>query len=163
TPVVNPITLLYAGPFELMDPTGAKAVKEPRAVAFSPVTRHLFMLNFRGGSVGGSYDYDLWGSDNIITSARQNRGSADGAIAGLGESKLNMRFADNGDLFVVGQMARNTDPLLQPNRVIAVGGPIHLGMVTGSTGFVESRLVRVRGLGTSSPITEVRDLNHDGP
>src|SRR5262249_53964983 len=121
TPVVNPITLLYAGPFELMDPAGAKAVKEPRAVAFSPVTRHLFMLNFRGGNVGGAYDYDLWGSDNIITSALQNRGSGYGPIGGLGTSNFNMRFADNGDLFVVGQMARNTDPLLQPNRVIAVG------------------------------------------
>lgn len=146
---------------ELLDPTGGFGVKDPRAIAFSPVVagvpNRLWMLNFRGGNDPTVYDFDLWGSNNTTASAGNGRATQP-RLGGLGTSNYQMTFQANGDLWVVGQRARNKDPQLGPSLILAVGEPIHQNQVLAETGFVTSYLARVRNL-NAAPVIDFLDLN----
>ncbi len=157
---------------ELLANSGAAiAVEDPRAVAFSPATAQspnlpdeMFVLNFRGGSDPAVFDNDLWAGPVFSTTTRPDTaGLPDLVTSGsdaLGSTNFNMAFAPNGDLYVAAQHARNKE---QGNFVLDVGGPVMRSFVTGSTGFVTSQLVRVRGAGTASPVVERIDLNSTNP
>lgn len=147
------------------------AIEDPRAVAFSPASSaspnipgQLFVLNFRGGSDPARFDYDLWSGGALATAAAtQTSGLPDLSTPGsdaLGSTNFNMAFAPNGDLYVVAQHARNKE---HTNFVLDAGVIQTRALVTGSTGFVTSQLVRVRGAGTASPVVERIDLNSTNP
>src|SRR5262249_43624005 len=72
-----------------------------------------------------------------------------------------MTIAPNGDVYVVGTLARNKDPKFT-NLVTDVGEPIVRDMSVDQTGFVTSFLARVRGAGSSFASTMFMDLNDQG-
>ncbi|MEZ5967183.1 MAG: hypothetical protein R3F56_25330 [Planctomycetota bacterium] len=156
-------------PASAPNPDPTEAVQAGRTLAFSPPTsvsnpaRALFLLNQRGGhvatpptdvrppaAVGNTYDFDLWQTEDPFAAA-----AADGAankIAGLGTTNFNMAFAQNGDLFVVGQRARNLEVPLDSH---SMGESIHRSQVDVSTGFAPSLIWRVR----QGQAPEALDLN----
>lgn len=147
-------------------PTTYTGVRDPRAIAFAPApagggayAEQLWILNHRGGNDSAFYDFDLWGTNNLITSATTGLDTLP-AHGGLGSTNHSMAFAPNGDLYVVGILARNKDGSLSPNPVEdPLGEPKHLAMVTGGTGFVTSFLARVQNLTSATPTIDFLDLN----
>lgn len=159
--VFLPGTVLPVLPaLEMLDPTGGFGLKDPRAIAFSPVVagtnNRMWVLNHRGGNDPAVYDFDLWGSNNTTTSAGSGRATQP-VLGGLGTTNFQMTFLPNGDLWVVGQRARNKDPQLG-NLVLAIGEPIHQSQVLAETGFVTSYVARVRNVNTA-PTIDFLDLN----
>jgi|CXWL01.1.fsa_nt_gi hypothetical protein len=146
---------------ELLDPTSGFGVKDPRALAFSPVTagnpNRMWILNHRGGNDPAVYDFDLWGTNNTTFSAGSGRATQP-ILGGLGTTNFQMTFLPSGDLWVVGQRARNKDPQLGSSLVLAVGEPVHQNQVLTETGFVTSYVARVRNIDTA-PAIDFLDLN----
>lgn len=141
---------------ELLDPTGGFGLKDPRAIAFAPTVagqpNRMWVLNFRGGNDPTTYDFDLWGTNNTTASAGSGRASQP-QLGGLGTTNFQMSFVANGDLWVVGQKARNDEGM-----AVTLGEPFHRNQVVGETGFVTSYAARVRNLG-SAPVVDFLDLN----
>lgn len=161
-PVINPATahleLLTPG-----DPTFG--VRDPRAIAWAPPPAgggayqdEVWILNFRGGNNPGVYDLDLWGTDDLVN-AVVNETSTLPTHGGFGTTNFNMAFARNGDLWVVGILARNRDPALTPSFIDAVGEPIHQAMAVNETGFTVSFLARHTDLSNASLPPDFLDLN----
>ena len=180
----HPVTLLpfdteHVG-MEMLSPSQLFAVKEPWAVEFVPgtpagVQPEIAVLNKRGGN-SLPYDFDVWGpaDPGAIASleSAQLLGSAP-RTERLGSANLAMAFADNGDLYIVGQLARNNEPnMLSVVDIRAaemgwltpgtVGEAAHLNMERNETGFVKSMFWRISNWGTASPIPEELDLNQMG-
>ncbi len=171
---LQPFNPLQAG-MEMLSPSQQFALKEPWAVEFVPGTPSgqlppIVVLNKRGGN-SASYDFDIWGpaSPGAIGSLvlTGQLGSAP-RIGGLGSAHFAMEFADNGDLYVVGQLARNNEAnmlstvdlsVLTPGTV---GEGAHRGMEQNATGFVRSMFWRISNLGTGTQTVESRDLNQPG-
>lgn len=174
----NPTTLAVPaagfGAIDLRDLQNNRSLHTARTIAVSPPTstqnppNGLFVLNQRGGqsltpanvrspSDPTSYDFDLWQTQDPFFS--QAFGGLGYMRTGLGSTNLNMTFASNGDLFVVGTEARNLE--VGAN----VGGPpsaeaLHQAFVNAGSGLARSTVWRVRGLTTSAPGTvEKIDLN----
>src|SRR5690606_37349990 len=141
--VVDPNTLqpVFGGALDLLDDYGTPrmAVKDPRVIATAGPL--VVVLNQRGGkagiSFGAAYDFDLWVLDLSAGAVR--------ALGGLGTTNFSMQFAANGDLFVAGTDA----------QIGLVGEP---AARNAPTGFVQTMLYRVRGLGGPSPQVVARDL-----
>ncbi|MDX1999968.1 MAG: hypothetical protein SF066_19805 [Thermoanaerobaculia bacterium] len=143
---------------ELLDSAAGFGVKDPRAIAFAPTVvgqpNRMWVLNFRGGNTIGAYDYDLWGSNNPLGSAANGRATQP-ILGGIGTTNFQMAFVTNGDLWVVGQQARNLEPVLAGNPF---GENFHRNQVLAETGFVTSYVARVRNLDTV-PAVDFLDLN----
>ena len=121
-------------------------IKEPRPIALSG--NQLFVLNHKGGTaianppfVANAYDFDLYARD--LTSGEVV------PMGNLGSTNWNMRFASNGDLYVVSGLA----------QIDLIGGPNVAG---APTGFVKSLLQRVTGAGTAGAAVLQRDINTEG-
>ncbi|NJL27125.1 MAG: hypothetical protein HC897_04180 [Thermoanaerobaculia bacterium] len=76
--VFTPGTVLpVSSALELLDPNGGFGVKDPRTIAFAPVTagtfNQMWILNHRGGNDPAVYDFDLWGTTNTTTSISTTR------------------------------------------------------------------------------------------
>ena len=117
--------------------TEKKALKEPRAVLQH--ANRLYVLGFKGGHTGSTYDFDLYTRD-LVTEAVV-------PVGRLGTTNFNMALASNGDLWVVGGVAENLTTLDEPS------------VAARPTGFVRSLIHRVRGAGTSGIQRVTRDLN----
>jgi hypothetical protein len=162
---------------ELIAQSGTEAVKEARALAFSPATstftapNRLCVLNFRGGNTPNGpsgYDFDVWSLDNAriddLVAGTINTSDLT-SVSGTGTTNFNMDFAPNGDLYIAAQNARNRSLTFGTGTpedafVLAPDGEAQMrALVTGDTGFVRSQLVRVRGVGNATPVVDVLDLN----
>lgn len=99
----------------------------------------LYALGFRGGD-SFVHDFDLWSFDFGTLRV--------GKLGGLGSIKPMMAFASNGDLYVLSWQSQNR----------RLGEP---AVAAAPTGFVESHLIRVRGLVSGKPVFEDRDLHRD--
>ncbi len=177
--ILDPVSLLPFNPLqlglEMLSPSKQFALKEPWAVEFVPGTPSgqlplMVVLNKRGGN-SASYDFDIWGPADpgaIGTLATVGQLGSAPRIGGLGSAHFAMEFADNGDLYVVGQLARNNEAnmlstvdlsVLTPGTV---GEGAHRGMEQNATGFVRSMFWRISNLGTGTQTVESRDLNQPG-
>ncbi|MCA9556310.1 MAG: hypothetical protein KC933_40170, partial [Myxococcales bacterium] len=163
TPFVGGVELLSS-----VSATQNQGLRDPRAIAFAPPPAQpgpyqdqLWILNHRGGNDPAVYDFDLWGSDNLITSLGTGFSTLP-AHGQLGTTNTQMAFAANGDLYVVGIAARNKDPALG-NPQTGAGEPIHLAMTTNGTGFTTSFLARYGALGTAVAVPDLLDLNNAVP
>ncbi len=141
--LVDPTTLqsVFGFAIDLLDDYAnpRRAVKEPRALfTAGPL---VAVLNHKGGkaglSIGSAYDFDLWWA-NLATGTV-------GTLGNLGTTNFNLQLANNGDVFVVGTDA---DLALVGEGAARVA----------PTGFVQTVLYRVRGLGGTSPQIAARDL-----
>jgi DNA-binding beta-propeller fold protein YncE len=121
-------------------------LKEPRAVRVRG--GRVYALGLKGGVpvLPLPPPFPLHDLD-VLSSAAASPLSFNRSVAGLGSTNFNMRFASNGDLYVVGGEAENftTDNKIEVR--------------TRPTGFVISTLHRVVGAGTASPTVFRRDLN----
>ena len=177
--LLNSVNLLPFNPLqqgmEMLSPSKQFALKEPWAVEFVPGTPSgqlplMVVLNKRGGN-SANYDFDIWGPADpgaIGTLAIVGQLGSAPRIGGLGSAHFAMEFADNGDLYVVGQLARNNEAnmlstvdlsVLTPGTV---GEGAHRGMEQNATGFVRSMFWRISNLGTATQTIESRDLNQPG-
>ena len=182
--MLDPITLTasQAGSdaIDLKDLVGEMAVKEPRVIASVPagatenVEFRVVALNERGGQtpdIGAGdrphldptpFDFDLWLSDDPQTALAS--GGLGTAVADLGTTHLNMTIADNGDIYVVGQKARNLSVPVSnevPGMSTPVGEALHRDQVVNETGFVTSMIWRIKNAGGPGQTIEVLDLNLD--
>ena len=147
---------------ELLDVNQQFAIKSPRAIAFDPTATdraRMVVANLRGGNTS-VYDYDLWITDDILTSL-----SAETAtrvpLGGMGSANYDVVFHSDGTLYVCGQFAQNMNVPTGQNFVNFIGEPHARGLVTGGTGFVTSALWRVTGLGGTLTVSPPLDLNLD--
>ena len=169
--IFDPNTLLDMGPLpgggtlghrELFDPAMDFAVKDPRALAFDPTATQIARLvigNFRGGN-SSIYDFDLWISDDLLTSV-STEASSRPAFGGLGSTNYDMVFRADGALYVCGQFARNNDFPAGVDPITALGEPHFQQMVLQKTGFVTSFLARVDGISGTPSVGQLLDLNLD--
>lgn len=132
-------TAALPAPTERLDLTASGfSLNEPWRIAVRG--SDVVVLGHKGGN-DAVYDFDLFDVD-LATGAR-------GQVGGLGSTNTGMAFASNGDLYVVGGLARND----------LIGGP---SVAAAPTGFVESHLYVVTGFGTPTLSVQTRDLNLAG-
>jgi hypothetical protein len=112
------------------------ALKDPRTALIA--CGHLFVLSHRGGDTA-IHDFDLY---------RRNLSTGDTlAFPGIGTNLFGMTFGPGGELFIVGQEARNAELRNEP-------------MVRrADTGFVRSMLFVLGNPCTNAPTLDARDLN----
>jgi len=116
-------------------------LKEPRRLEVRD--GELFVLGFKGGVTHPDSTYDL----DFLISDLDSPTSFVRSISGLGTANFNFRFASNGDLYVVGQEARNMD------------AETLIDLRDEPTGFVQSVLYRiVAPVGPDATVYR-RDLN----
>ena len=180
--VLHPVTLLasQAGSagVDLKDLIGGMAVKEPRAIASVPAGAtentefRIVALNERGGQtpdIGAGdrqhldptpFDFDLWLTDD--PQAALANGGLGISVADLGTTNLNMTIADNGDIYVVGQKARNLSVEVSTELSgLPPGEMLHRDQVVNETGFVTSMIWRIKNAGGIAQVIESLDLNLD--
>lgn len=111
------------------------------------------------------YDFDIWGPIVGTTVLSGSPGApvtpSGPRIGGLGSTNFAMTFAPNGDLFVVGTLARNNDAAMFPTggpAIVPNGETLHRTMENSQSGFVQSMLWRVTNL-NGTPQIEALDLN----
>lgn len=104
------------------------------------------------------YDFDVWGPiDPLPILVSSPITSIGPRIGELGSTNFAMAFAPNGDLYVVGQIARNNDAAVFPTATIIPNGEsVHAGMESGATGFAQSMIWRLPAGG--GPVERI-DLN----
>ncbi|MFQ5741238.1 MAG: YncE family protein, partial [Acidobacteriota bacterium] len=117
-------------------------LKEPRALEVRD--GRLYVLGFKGGVTAPASLYDL---DILTAEVGAGLPLFDNSLARLGSTNFNMRFASNGDLYIVGGEARN----FQNDNGIEVRSE--------ATGFVQSTLYRVAVPVTGSSTIYRRNLN----
>ncbi len=187
---LNPDSLLPLDPalalLELLSPDTSRAIQAGRTIAVSPPTatapnlpNAIHALNLRGGVTPptgpnaplsldpNSYDFDVWTTSDPFASFLAGGTASGPIVGGLGSTNFNMAVAANGDLFVVGQVARNLEinhgALGEAEALCRVaGGPGCSAQSAPATGFTTSMLWRVRGAGTANPVIDGLDLNFDG-
>jgi hypothetical protein len=131
----------------LVGSTGAPphGLKEPHAVRV--FGGRVYALAFKGGVTHADSTHDL---DILSAALPGTPGSPlvfDRPVAKLGSTNSNMRFASNGDLWVVGGEALNFDNETKPQVAAA------------TSGFVQSTLYRVTNPGSATPGIVRRDVN----
>ncbi|MEZ5988848.1 MAG: hypothetical protein R3F30_06945 [Planctomycetota bacterium] len=137
---LRPVVPGHSERIHLVDDFGnpGRAVRAPRAALVSGSVLHV--LGFRGGD-SFVHDVDLWSFDFATGKTT--------TLGGLGTIKPMMAMAANGDLWVLAWKAQNQ----------LVGEPAVAG---APTGFTQSWVQRVSGLGGTAPQVVGRDLNTDG-
>ena len=182
--VLDPVTLQASQTgsdgVDLKDLLDGMAIKEPRVIASVPAGAtenqefRVVALNERGGQTPDfaagdrdhldptPFDFDLWLTDD--PQAALTNGGLGIAVGDLGTTNLGMTIAANGDIYVVGQKARNlsvpvTNEVSGANT--PVGEELHRDQVIAETGFVTSVIWRIRDAGGASQVIEALDLNLD--
>lgn len=131
-------------------------LKEPRAVRVSG--GRVFALGSKGGVTDPQSLHDLDVLSGAAVTPLQFDQSIPPALGkkGLGTTNYNMRFASNGDLFVVGGEARN---FVTDNKEQVRSSP---PFAATKTGFVTSHVYRVQTPASVNQTIFARDLNANG-